>query len=107
MLERFAYLIAQQERERIAKKIEQLPFGDTAASFGVYVREALTTDPITGNDSTWQRLKKCLVGSAMLLLQAMHTILFSITNTYVFLYARIAIRVALTEYTDKLGFGRL
>jgi len=38
--ERFAYLIAQQERERIAKKIEQLPFGDTAASFGVYVREA-------------------------------------------------------------------
>jgi len=37
---RFAYLIAQQERERIAKKIEQLPFGDTAASFGVYAREA-------------------------------------------------------------------
>ena len=37
---RFAYLVAQQERERIAKKIEQLPFGDTAASFGVYVREA-------------------------------------------------------------------
>jgi hypothetical protein len=40
MLERFGYLVAQQERERIAKKIEQLPFGDTAASFGVYVREA-------------------------------------------------------------------
>ena len=40
MLERFAYLVAQQERERIAKKIEQLPFGDTAASFGVYVSEA-------------------------------------------------------------------
>ena len=40
MLERFAYLVAQQERERIAKKIEQLPFGDTAASFGVYVKEA-------------------------------------------------------------------
>ena len=39
MLERFAYLVAQQERERIAKKIEQLPFGDTAACFGVYVRE--------------------------------------------------------------------
>jgi hypothetical protein len=39
MLERFAYLVAQQERERIAQKIEQLPFGDTAASFGVYVRE--------------------------------------------------------------------
>jgi hypothetical protein len=40
MLERFAYLVAQQERERIAQKIEQLPFGDTAASFGVYVRES-------------------------------------------------------------------
>ena len=39
MLERFAYLVAKQERERIATKIEQLPFGDTAASFGVYVRE--------------------------------------------------------------------
>ena len=39
MLENFAYLVAKQERERIAKKIEQLPFGDTAASFGVYVRE--------------------------------------------------------------------
>jgi len=36
----FANLVAQKERERIAKKIEQLPFGDTAASFGVYVREA-------------------------------------------------------------------
>ena len=40
MLERFAYLVAQQERERIATKIAQLPFGDTAASFGVYVKEA-------------------------------------------------------------------
>ena len=40
MLERFAYLVAKQERERIAQKIEQLPFGDTAASFGVYVRES-------------------------------------------------------------------
>jgi len=36
----FATLVAQKERERIAQKIEQLPFGDTAASFGVYVREA-------------------------------------------------------------------
>ena len=35
----FATLVAKQERERIATKIEQLPFGDTAASFGVYVRE--------------------------------------------------------------------
>jgi len=42
----------------------------------------------------------------MLLLQAMHTILFSIINTYVFLYAKIAIRVALMEYMDRLGFGR-
>jgi hypothetical protein len=42
----------------------------------------------------------------MLLLQAMHTTLFNITNTYVFLYARIAIRVALMEYMDRLGFGR-
>ena len=40
MLENFAYLVAKQERERIATKIEQLPFGDTAASFGVYVKEA-------------------------------------------------------------------
>ena len=35
----FAHLVAQQERERIAKKLEQLPFGDTAASFAIYVRE--------------------------------------------------------------------
>ena len=40
MLENFAYLVAKQERERIATKIAQLPFGDTAASFSVYVREA-------------------------------------------------------------------
>ena len=39
MLENFAYLIAKQERERIATKIAQLPFGDTAASFSVYVKE--------------------------------------------------------------------
>ena len=36
----FATLVAQQERERIAQMIEKLPLGDTAASFGVYVREA-------------------------------------------------------------------
>jgi hypothetical protein len=42
----------------------------------------------------------------MLLGQAMHTILSNIINTYVFLYAKIAIRVALMEYTDRLGFGR-
>ena len=40
LLEHFATLVAQLERERIAKKIEQLPFGDTAASFAIYVRES-------------------------------------------------------------------
>ena len=38
-LERFAALVASAERERIAKKIEQLPFGDTSASFAIFVRE--------------------------------------------------------------------
>lgn len=40
LLIKFATLVAQLERERIAKKLEQLPFGDTAASFAIYVREA-------------------------------------------------------------------
>jgi hypothetical protein len=35
----FAHLVAQLERERIATSIERLPFGDTAASFAIYVRE--------------------------------------------------------------------
>ena len=35
----FAALVASAERERIAKKIEQLPFGDTSASFAIFVRE--------------------------------------------------------------------
>lgn len=35
----FANLVAQLERERIATSIERLPFGDTAASFAIYVRE--------------------------------------------------------------------
>ena len=39
-LAKFAALVASAERERIAKKLEQLPFGDTAASFAIYVREA-------------------------------------------------------------------
>ena len=39
-LQRFTTLVAQLERERIAKKIEQLPFGDTSASFAIFVREA-------------------------------------------------------------------
>jgi hypothetical protein len=43
----------------------------------------------------------------MLLGQAMHTILFSIINTYVFLYARIAIRVHSMGYMAKPEYGRL
>ena len=39
-LAKFAALVASAERKRIATKIEQLSFGDTAASFSVYVREA-------------------------------------------------------------------
>jgi len=42
----------------------------------------------------------------MLLGQAMHTILSNIINTYVFLYAKIAIRVALTAYMGKPEYGR-
>lgn len=38
-LRRFAALVASAERERIAKKIELLPFGDTSASFAIFVRE--------------------------------------------------------------------
>jgi hypothetical protein len=36
---KFANLVAQLEKERIATSIERLPFGDTAASFAIYVRE--------------------------------------------------------------------
>jgi hypothetical protein len=46
MFERFATLVAQQENERIAQKIEHLPFGDTSASFAIYVREC---PPCNGN----------------------------------------------------------
>ena len=38
-LERFAVLVAAAERERIANKIEKLPFGDTSQSFAVWVRQ--------------------------------------------------------------------
>ena len=38
-LEQFTSIVIQLERERIAKKIEQLPFGDTSASFAIFVRE--------------------------------------------------------------------
>jgi len=39
MLQHFAMLVAQHEKERIATSIERLTFGDTAASFAIYVRE--------------------------------------------------------------------
>ena len=37
-IEAFAKLVAEAEKERIANKIEQLPFGDTAQSFAIWVR---------------------------------------------------------------------
>jgi hypothetical protein len=46
------------------------------------------------------------VGSVTLLLQAMLIILFSIINTYVFLYARTAIRVHSMGYMGKPEYGR-
>lgn len=36
---RFAKLVAEREREELADKIARMPFGDTAASFAVWVRE--------------------------------------------------------------------
>ena len=41
IMEAFAKLVAEAEKERIAKKIEQLPFGDTAQSFAIFVRNDL------------------------------------------------------------------
>ena len=42
-LERFAELVRADERnatlDEIATKIDQMPFGDTAASFAVWIRE--------------------------------------------------------------------
>lgn len=38
-LERFFHMAQAAERERIAKKIEKLPFGDTSQSFAVWVRQ--------------------------------------------------------------------
>ena len=35
----FANSLLKLERERIAQKIEKLPFGDTSASFAIFVRE--------------------------------------------------------------------
>ncbi len=37
-MEAFAKLVAEKERERISQKIAQLPFGDTAQSFSVWVK---------------------------------------------------------------------
>ena len=38
-IERFAALVEQAFKERLAGSIERLPFGDTAQSFATYVRE--------------------------------------------------------------------
>lgn len=38
-LERFAALVAKAERERLASQIDRMPFGDTAASFSIWIRE--------------------------------------------------------------------
>ena len=38
-LERFAALVAKAERERLADQIDRMPFGDTAASFSIWVRD--------------------------------------------------------------------
>ena len=37
-LEAFAKLVAEKERERISQKIAQLPFGDTAQSLSIWVK---------------------------------------------------------------------
>jgi len=36
--EAFAKLVAEKERERISQKIAQLPFGDTAQSLSIWVK---------------------------------------------------------------------
>ena len=38
-IERFASLVIQEDREKLAKAIQGLPFGDTASSFARFVRE--------------------------------------------------------------------
>jgi hypothetical protein len=37
-MEAFAKLVAEKERERISQKIAQLPFGDTAQSLSIWVK---------------------------------------------------------------------
>jgi len=38
-LARFAAMVAKAERDRIADQIDRMPFGDTAASFSIWVRD--------------------------------------------------------------------
>lgn len=38
-LERFAILVAAAKCEQLADQIDGMPFGDTAASFAVWIRE--------------------------------------------------------------------
>ena len=38
-LERFAKLVEKRKCEELADKIAQMPFGDTSASFAIWVRE--------------------------------------------------------------------
>lgn len=38
VIEAFAKLVAEKERERISQKIAQLPFGDTAQSLSIWVK---------------------------------------------------------------------
>lgn len=38
-LEHFANLVSKAKCKELADKIEQMPFGDTAASFAVWIRE--------------------------------------------------------------------
>ena len=38
-LERFAVLVAAAKCEELAKKIAEMPFGDTAESFAIWVRD--------------------------------------------------------------------
>lgn len=37
-LERFANLVVEAERDRLSRECAQLPFGDTAASFAVWIK---------------------------------------------------------------------
>ena len=38
-LEAFAKLVEERKCQELANKIEKMPFGDTAASFAVWIRE--------------------------------------------------------------------